>query len=250
VKRYLFTGSSGIAECAARLASDHGAAVFLLSNAEEQCREVCASLPNAWFAVADVSDAAQVDAGVEQALIAMGGVDAAFHVAGLSGRSLGDGPAHECSEEAWHRMMSVHAGGTFHVTKSLVGRWLERGETGSIVHMSSVLASRPEPTHFATHAYAASKGAVEALTRAAASYYAGQGIRINAIAPSVVRTPMSRRAQTDPLICELLKRKQPLKQDFIEPEEVARLALFLMGDGGAAITGQVFTVDAGWSVSS
>lgn len=82
---------------------------------------------------------------------------------------------------------------------------------------------------------------------AAESYDAKQRIRVNAIAPSVMRTPMSRRAPTDPMICELLKRKHPAEAGLIEPEDVARLALFLMGDGGSAITGQVFTVDAGWS---
>lgn len=250
MKRYLFTGSSGIAEAAARLASASGAAVFLLGNDETQCRELCVSLPNAGFVVADVSDAGQVHAGVQQAFAEMGGVDGLFHVAGLSGRSLGDGPLHECTPTAWERMMAVHAGGTFHVNQALIGRWLELGEAGAIVNMSSVLASRPEPMHFATHAYAASKGAVEAMTRAAASYYASHRIRINAVAPSVVRTPMSQRAQSDPTICDLLKRKQPLTESFIEPEQVAHLALFLMSEQAEAITGQVFSVDAGWSVSS
>lgn len=250
MKRYLFTGASGIAESAARLAAAHGAAVFLLGNNEEQCRQVCASLPQAAFTVADVAHAQQVEAGVAQAFAQMGGIDGVFHVAGLSGRSLGDGPVHDCSVSAWDRMMAVHAGGTFHLMRAVIARWLERGEAGAIVNMSSVLASRPEPTHFATHAYAASKGAVEALTRAAASYYAPHRIRINAVAPSVVRTPMSRRAQSDPAICELLKRKQPLTGSFLEASDVAHLALFLLSEQAGAVTGQVFPVDAGWSVSS
>jgi NAD(P)-dependent dehydrogenase (short-subunit alcohol dehydrogenase family) len=249
MKRYLFTGSSGIAEAAARLAADGGAAVFLISNEERQCQELCAALPKAGFAVADVATQKQVDAAVEQAFLAMSGVDGVFHVAGLSGRSLGDGPLHECTPTAWDRMMAVHASGTFHVNQAVISRWMERSERGAIVNTSSVLASRPEPSHFATHAYAASKGAVEGLTLAAASYYAQYGIRINAIAPSVVRTPMSRRAQSDPEICELLRRKQPLTGSFLEPEHVAYLALFLLNDEAAAITGQVFHVDAGWSVS-
>jgi NAD(P)-dependent dehydrogenase (short-subunit alcohol dehydrogenase family) len=250
MKGYLFTGSSGIAEAAARVAAGSGAAVFLIGNEEQQCQNLCAALPNAAFAMADVADAQQVNAAVDQAFSALAGIDGVFHVAGLSGRSLGDGPLHECTPSAWERMMAVHAGGTFHVNQAVISRWLERNQPGAIVNMSSVLASRPEPTHFATHAYAASKGAVEALTRTAASYYAQHRIRINAVAPSVVRTPMSRRAQSDPSICDLLKRKQPLTGTFLEPEQVAHLALFLLSDAAAAITGQVFPIDAGWSISS
>jgi ribulose 1,5-bisphosphate synthetase/thiazole synthase len=83
----------------------------------------------------------------------------------------------------------------------------------------------------------------------AASYYAPGGFRLNVVAPSLVRTPMSLRAQSNPEILDLMKRKQPLIGDMLDTTDVARLALFLLSDAAQAITGQVIRVDGGWSVS-
>jgi len=102
---------------------------------------------------------------------------------------------------------------------------------------------------FATHAYAASKGAIEALTRALAAYYARDGIRVNAIAPALVATPMSRRAQEDRAILAYLVEKQPLAGGPIDADDVSAIALALLSDDARMVTGQVVTVDGGWSVS-
>ena len=115
--------------------------------------------------------------------------------------------------------------------------------------MSSMLATRPVPEHFATHGYAATKGAIEALVRAMAATYARDGIRVNAIAPSVVATPMSRRAQDDPAILAYLAAKQPLAGGPLEADAVTAMALALLGDDGRMVTGQVIAVDGGWSVA-
>jgi NAD(P)-dependent dehydrogenase (short-subunit alcohol dehydrogenase family) len=125
----------------------------------------------------------------------------------------------------------------------------ENGLRGTILNMASVLGFSPEPKFFATHAYAASKGAIIGMSRSMAAYYAPHKIRVNVIAPSLIRTPMSQRAQEDPEIRALMKTKQPLCEDLIEAEDVARAALFLLGDDARVITGDVLTVDAGWSVS-
>jgi len=102
---------------------------------------------------------------------------------------------------------------------------------------------------FATHAYAAAKGGVIAMTKAMASYYAPHKIRVNAIAPGLVRTPMSRRAQTDDRILAFMKKKQPLLEGLIEPEDVAEAAMFLLSPAAGTITGEVLSIDAGWHVS-
>jgi NAD(P)-dependent dehydrogenase (short-subunit alcohol dehydrogenase family) len=115
--------------------------------------------------------------------------------------------------------------------------------------MASVLAFSPEPRHFATHAYAAGKGGAIAMTRSMAAHYAPGKIRVNAIAPGLVRTPMSQRAQASPELQEFVARKQPLAAGMVEADDVARAALFLLSDEARAITGQVLTVDAGWSVT-
>ena len=112
----------------------------------------------------------------------------------------------------------------------------------------SVLAAHPVPSHFATHAYAAVKGAEISLTTAMASYYASDGIRANAIAPGLIRTPMAERAAEDPVIVDYAARKQPLAGGLIEAHDVAEAAAFLLSDRSRQITGQVLAVDGGWSV--
>ena len=114
--------------------------------------------------------------------------------------------------------------------------------------MSSQLATRQVPAHFATHGYAASKAAVEGLVRAMAATYARDGIRVNAIAPSVVVTPMSRRAQEDDAVLAYLGTKQGLAGGLLDAEAVTAMALALLGDDGRMVTGQVIAVDGGWSV--
>src|SRR4029450_4128455 len=87
---------------------------------------------------------------------------------------------------------------------------LHAGGGGAIVNLASVLGIVGGDEHFATHAYAASKGGIIALTRAIARYYAPQGIRANVVAPGLIRTNMSLRAQSDPAILDELPRLQPL----------------------------------------
>jgi NAD(P)-dependent dehydrogenase (short-subunit alcohol dehydrogenase family) len=248
-QRLLITGSSGMAESAARLASSRGARVFVLGNKKEECEALAASLPDAAYAVADVRDAPDVEAAVESAFVLMGGVDAVFNVAGLSGRSAGDGPLHLCSGEAWTLMMDVHARGTFHVCRSVLARWMDRAESGAVVNVGSVLARSPQRDYFATNAYAASKGAIEAMTVSAAAYYAPFRIRLNVVAPGLVRTPMSARAQQNPEILAFIANKQPLYEDLIAADDVSRVALFLLSHEAVAITGEIVRADGGWAVS-
>jgi NAD(P)-dependent dehydrogenase (short-subunit alcohol dehydrogenase family) len=149
--------------------------------------------------------------------------------------------------------LDVNLGSTFRVCRALLRTMLQQppdagGRRGAILTMGSVTALSPEPHHFATHAYAASKSGIMGLSEATASYYAPHGIRINALAPGLVRTPMSRRAQNDAEIMAFMKDKQPLA-DLIEPDDIARAAVFLLSDEARTITGVVFPVDAGWRVS-
>lgn len=245
----LVTGSSGIAAATAKLAGASGDSVFVLGKVREECESLTAQLPGSFYSVTDVSDEKGVKQAVESCIARFGRIDAVFNVAGMSARSLGDGPLHECSTAAWNSLMEVHAAGTFFVCRSVLQHWMSRKQEGVILNMGSVLARHPEPKFFATHGYAACKGAVEAMTLAAAGYYAPHGIRLNVIAPSLVRTAMSARAQLNPSILEFIKYKHPLKGDLIEVDEVARIAHFFLNSESFPITGEVIRVDAGWAVT-
>src|ERR671932_2260289 len=123
---------------------------------------------------------------------------------------------------------------------------LETQTGGSIINLSSVLGLTGNPL-FATHAYAASKAGIIGLTRAMSVYYAGHGIRCNAIAPGLIETPMSRRAQADPEIAAALPQLQPLGGTMGQPEDVAGARLHLVSDAARFVTGSVLPVDGGWT---
>ncbi len=254
----LVTGATGMAASAARALAVEGGTVFIASRTAEHARELAESIQAeggrcAWLA-ADLARAGEADRAVDACLEAFGQLDAVYNVAGISGRRYGDGPLHEATIEGWEAVLRTNATSLFLVSRAAIRRMLERpadarGRRGAILNMSSVLARHPAPGYFATHAYAASKGAIEGLTRAAAAYYAPHGIRINAIAPGLVATPMSRRAQDDAAIVDYLRGKQPLAAGVMAADAVTRAALFLLSDEAAMITGQVLDVDGGWGVS-
>ena len=126
---------------------------------------------------------------------------------------------------------------------------MKDGGGGSIVNMGSVLADRPAPRFFATHAYAAAKAGIVGLTQSAASYYAPQGIRLNVLAPALVETPMSQRACGDEQIMQYVRNRQPLTQGVGQADDFRGAVVFLLSAQSQAMTGQVLRVDGGWSVS-
>lgn len=257
-RTYLITGATGIAAATARLALIGGARVFFTCLTREQAESLAEELRRAGgefaYHVADLTRPALVAEAVESCVAQFGRIDALFNVVGISGRRFGDGPVHECTDEGWDATMEANVKTMFLMSRETIRHMLRQplsdaGLRGAVLNMASVLAFAPERENFATHAYTASKGAVIALTKAMAAYYAPHKMRVNAIAPGLVRTPMSVRAQQNPAILELMKTKQPLAEDLIEAEDVAKAALFLLGDEARHITGEVLTVDAGWQVS-
>lgn len=254
----LITGASGIAAATAELAAQEGARIFIAGLDDQQCQELAHKIQGHGtecdFHAADLRLASSASEVVARCISRFDRIDALYNVAGISGRKYGDGPVHECKEDAWNRIFDTNVKSMFLLCRSVIGQMLsqtvnENGVRGTILNMASVLGFSPEPIFFATHAYAASKGAIIALSRAMASYYASTKIRVNAIAPGLVRTPMSRRAQQNKEIIEFMKIKQPLREDLIDVEDVARVSVFLLSDESRMITGEVVTVDAGWCVS-
>jgi NAD(P)-dependent dehydrogenase (short-subunit alcohol dehydrogenase family) len=242
------TGSSGMAADAARTFAREGARVVVIGIDEAQCRDLGLS-----FELADLRDEPATEAAFARIRSEYGRLDAAYCVAGGSGRALGDGPIHEVSLAAWQATLALNLTPAFLAARESVRIMTDQprtaaGSRGSIVLMASVLAFDPAPSLFATHAYAAAKAAEIGLVRAMAGTYAAHGIRANALAPALVSTPMAARAAADPTTVAFARAKQSLVGGFLEPSAVTAAAVFLCSDESAAITGQVLPVDGGWTV--
>jgi NAD(P)-dependent dehydrogenase (short-subunit alcohol dehydrogenase family) len=157
---------------------------------------------------------------------------------------------HEITDEGWSYTLEENLASLFYSNRAAVRQFLQQGGGGSVLNMGSVLGVSPSARYFATHAYATTKAAIIGLTRAAAAYYAKDNIRFNVLAPALVATPMSERAQSDPAIMEFIKTKQPLDGGRIgQPGDLDGAAVYFMSDDSKFVTGQVLAVDGGWCVS-
>jgi NAD(P)-dependent dehydrogenase (short-subunit alcohol dehydrogenase family) len=258
-KVILLAGATGMAAAAAEAFVAAGARVFITARTEATCDDLAQHLdaragrPVAAWHTADLQDEAAVVTVVAAAVERFGRLDGCFHTAGGSGRKFGDGPLHEVSLDAWDATFRLNLTTEFLVTREVLKALLRNdagpGGRGSIVLTSSILGFHPAPADFATHAYAAAKSAVAGLVATTAAYYAPAGIRINAIAPSLVDTPMSARAKGNEAIDAYATARQPLTGPFLDATDVAGMATLLLSDQGRAITGQVMKIDGGWSVS-
>ncbi len=244
----LVTGASGIGLAVSTLLASSGAAIFSVDRDADRLEALRTQLPDAQGMVGDLSDGQVCDEAVQQVLAKFGRLDILVNVAGLSGRRYGDGPVHEATAAGWDAVMDNNARSTFLMCRAALQPMMAAG-SGSIVNTASVLAYAPASRHFATHGYAASKGAILALTRSMASYYANSGIRVNAVVPGLIATPMSQRAQQDPVALEYLRLRQPLTKAAGTPEDVAEAVLYLVSDAARFVTGVSLEVAGGWSVS-
>jgi|SRR6266508_467120 NAD(P)-dependent dehydrogenase (short-subunit alcohol dehydrogenase family) len=242
--------ASGIGRATALRFAAEGAQVVALDRSAEGLADTIAAIEvaggQALAVTADITQAAAARAAVQRALAAWGRIDVVFNGVGASGRRYGDGPVDECSEEGWDWTLSVNLTSMFLICKYTIPALL--ATCGAIVNLSSVLGLVGGDEDFATHAYAASKGGIIALSRAMASYYAPRGVRVNVIAPGLIATPMSQRAQADPHILARLPQLQPLTGAMGVPEDIAAAAAYLASDDARFVTGAVLTVDGGWTV--
>ena len=252
-KALIITGSTGIAAAAARLAAEAGAHLTIATGDPDSGWALAAETgAECWVGELSLLNSAESVLGV--CLARFGRVDALFNSAGMSGRRFGDGPVHECTDEGWDVTLQHNLRTTFQMCRAVINRMLEQeveedGIRGSILNVGSVLAEAPEPKHFATHAYAAAKGGVVAMSRSMASYYASHKIRVNVLAPGLVRTPAIERSQANTELSDFLEKKQPLAGGMVDAADVGRAALFLLGPESRYITGDVVSVDGGWMVA-
>lgn len=250
-KVILVTGAaSGIGRATALRLAAEGAQVVALDRDADGLAGTSAEIrAEGWHVLpimADVAQREQVAHAVDQALHTCGHLDGVFNGVGISGRRWGDGPTHLCTEDAWDHVLAVNLTSMFLVCKYAIPALIE--SHGAIVNLSSVLGIVGGDEDFATHAYAASKAGIIGLSRAMAAYYAPQGMRVNVIAPGLITTPMSQRAQADPHIIARLPQLQPLTSAMGAPEDIAAAAAYLISDDARFVTGTVLVVDGGWTV--
>ncbi len=244
-------GTSGIGLATASALIEQGANVVASGFDEASCQQAQDILQDGGIAIClDARIEGTAKKAIERCVTEFGNFDALFHVAGGSGRKWGDGPLHELSLEGWQKTMDLNLTSLMLSNQAAVQHFLTNQTTGSILNLSSVLGFSPAPRFFYTHAYAAAKSAIVGLSKSLAAYYASHNIRINVLAPSLVLTPMSQRAQGNEDIMQYVQTKQPLDGGRIgQPEDLTQLACYFLSDHSRFTTGQVISVDGGWQVS-
>jgi NAD(P)-dependent dehydrogenase (short-subunit alcohol dehydrogenase family) len=244
-------GTTGIGLSASKAFINEGANIVIVGRNKANAEQAKSQLKkNVEVLVADAREEAAATNAINLCIQKFGGFDGLYHVAGGSGRKVGDGPLHELSLEGWNKTLELNLTSLMLSNRAAIKKFLELKKSGTILNMSSVLGFSPSPVYFSTHAYAAAKSAVFGFTKAVASYYAKDNIRINVIAPALVETPMAQRAANDEAILSFIKTKQPLDNGRIgKPGDLDALAVYFMSDQSKFTTGQVISVDGGWSIS-
>jgi NAD(P)-dependent dehydrogenase (short-subunit alcohol dehydrogenase family) len=189
----------------------------------------------AWADVARSSDSRQL---VERAVKVYGRLDIACNNAGIGGES---NPTADYSEEGWQQVIGVNLTGVFLGMKAQIGQMLKTGG-GAIVNVASILGQ----VGFANApAYTAAKHGVVGLTKAAALEYGALGVRINAVGPAFIRTPMISQLEEEPATREALVARHPIGR-LGKPEEVAELVAWLVSPRASFATGGYYPIDGGY----
>jgi NAD(P)-dependent dehydrogenase (short-subunit alcohol dehydrogenase family) len=239
------TGASGgMGRAISRAFAAAGASVVAAdvddARGAETVTQIAAAGGTATFVHCDISDEASLVAAVAVATSKYGGLDCAVNAAAIENETV---PMHECDATAFDRMQTINVRGAFLSMKHEIIAMLAGGG-GKIVNIASTNSVRPQPNQ---PAYTASKHAVLGLTRSAAIDYAKHNIRVNAICPGSIDTPMLRGA---------MERRGRKEEDVIDrlsligrfgrPEEIASAALWLCSDDSSFILGHALAVDAGY----
>jgi NAD(P)-dependent dehydrogenase (short-subunit alcohol dehydrogenase family) len=240
----LITGaSSGIGRATAKIFAREGARLMLVDVVENGGQETLQMVKGvgaaAIFFKADVSKSADVDAAVSQAVATYGRLDCAFNNAGIGGAGR---LTHEYSEEEWNRVISINLTGVWLCMKAEITQMLKQGG-GAIVNTSSIMGLTGA---IRVPAYTAAKHGVAGLTKAAALEYGRHGIRINAVCPAPIYTPLLMSAfEKRPDMEERYARSEPMKR-LGQPEEVGEAVAWLCSDRASYVTGLPMPVDGGY----
>lgn len=243
-KKTIVTGAaSGIGKAIAKRFIEEGARVLVLDVNPDTAEKTASELGrNAIPMAVDVTNAIQVEQAIKKATEEWGGIDVMVNNAGVGVAA----KTAETSEDDWQKVIDVCMKGTFLGMKYVIPI-MQQQKSGSIINMSSVAAIVGVGDRAA---YCAAKGGVMALTRAAAVDHAGDGIRVNCIAPGTVDTPWVQRiteGYDDPEAARAaMKARQPHGR-LVAPEEVAAMAVYLASDEAGSTNGAVMVVDGGWT---
>ncbi len=235
---------SGIGRASAQAFANEGASVVVadvgIEGGEETVRFIKNAGGEATFIQADVSKAREVEALVRRAVEIYGRFDYAINNAGIEGEEAG---TIDHSEEVWDRVLAINLKGVWLCMKYEIPEMLKQGG-GAIVNTSSVAGLIGSAGKVA---YTASKHGVVGLTKAVALEFAKQGIRVNAVCPGIVRTPMVERIlATYPGVEAYLTALEPVGR-IAAPEEVAQTVVWLCSDAASFVTGVPLPVDGGWT---
>jgi len=237
-------GNAGIGEAIAQAFVREGAAVVITGRRQDELDRVVHEITKrngkAIAVAGSVTDDRHTRAVVNEAIQQFGSLDILINNAGVGefGRRL-----HELDDETWTRVLDVNLTGVFRMTRAAVPEMLKRGR-GSIVNISSIASLVGIPY---LSAYAASKGALDALTRAIAIDYAKDGVRCNVVNPGLIATPMAAPLMANPEQLNPILDHYPIRRPG-KPEEVADMVLYLASDEAMWVTGGTFTIDGGMTV--
>lgn len=237
----LVAGAPNIGGVTARMAAAEGAGVVVADLPGRGCVDLAADIVDrGGQAVAvemDLGDEAQIAAMVDTAIEQFGGLDLVHNNGGVS--PVADADVASMSAETWDLVMRVDVRGAMLVTKHAVPHLLGRGG-GSIVNTASITALAGDVIHTA---YGAAKAALCSLAQHVAVQYGRSGIRCNAICPGLTMTPAAHRDLPAPLV-ESMRRLSPTPE-LSQPEDQARIVIFLFSDEAAMVNGQILRTDGG-----
>ncbi|OFZ28327.1 MAG: short chain dehydrogenase [Bdellovibrionales bacterium RIFCSPHIGHO2_01_FULL_40_29] len=240
---FITGASSGIGRATALAFGKNNAQVAIADVNEDAGLQIVeiirASGGQAQFTKCDVSRDDEVQKAIQETVKNFGSLDFAFNNAGIEGEQAF---TPECSVENWNRVIDINLKGVWLCMKYQIPQMLKQGR-GSIVNCSSIAGLIGFP---GSPAYVASKHGVIGLTKTAALEYAKQNIRVNAICPGVIQTPMVERfVHSEAQVKKQLVESEPIGR-VGEPDEIAAAALWLCSDSSSFITGHPMVVDGGW----
>ena len=237
-KTAVVTGAgSGIGKAAAEALASAGATVVVADLNLAAARAVASALPSAIAIEADVTREADIEAMLDAA---PGRVDILVNNAGLAIRR----PSVELSAEDWNKVVEVNMTAVFLCSRAAARRMIADGKGGAIVNVASIMGLSGGGL-YPNISYQTTKGAVVNMTRALAVEWAPHTIRVNAVAPTWVRTPFIKPILDQPDLVARIEAMTPLRR-LAEPEDVAAAILFLASPGAAMVTGHTLPVDGGF----